>query len=108
MPELRLPAKCIATQEDEDTFFTQLPPISMAYPDIYEYVIELEDELVTEDTLCALLELFRRYDAPLGQFAVFETVANRAWFRDPKAWWHEAVFGSVAQLQGELSMTQVH
>ncbi|WP_152976271.1 hypothetical protein [Methyloglobulus morosus] len=107
MPELRLPAKCFATPEDEDVFFTQLPPVTMAYPDIYEYVIDIEDELVTEDALCVLLELFRRYDAPLGQFAVFETVANRGWFRDPEAWWYEAVFGSAKQQSG-LPATLVH
>jgi len=95
MPELRIPVKCFATQEDEDAFFTQLPPLIMAYPDIYEYVIQLEDEPMAEDTLRGLLELFRRYDAPLGQFAFFETVANRGWLREPTAWWYEAVFGSA-------------
>lgn len=107
MPELRLPAKCFSTPDDEDAFFTQLPPVNMAYPDIYEYVIELEDDLATEATLLALLELFRRYDIPLGQFAVFENDTNRDWFRDPEAWWHEAVFGS-AELQGGLPTTPVH
>ncbi|MFA5982982.1 MAG: hypothetical protein WC782_03110 [Methylococcaceae bacterium] len=95
MPDLRLPVKCFATQEDEDAFFNQLPPVLMAYPDIYEYVIQLEDEPMDEDTLIGLLELFRRYNAPLRQFVVFETVANRAWLRDPTAWWYQAVFGSA-------------
>lgn len=107
MPELRLPAKCFATPEDEDAFFSQLPSVSMAYPDIYEYVIELEDELVDEDTLRTLLELFQRYGVPLGQFAVFENVANRDWFRNPEAWWYAAVFGG-AKLQDDLLAVQLH
>ena len=107
MPELRLPANCFASLEDEDAFFTQMPPVSMAYPDIYEYVIELEGELVTDDTVHSLMELFQRYGAPLGQFAVFETLANREWFRNPKAWWYEAVFADT-DLPGGLPPAQIH
>lgn len=95
MPELRLPAACLTTPEEEEAFFAQMPPVTMAYPDIYEYAIVVEDPLLTEDTLLTLLGLFRRYHAPMGQFAAFETPENHPWFRDPQAWWYEAVFSTA-------------
>jgi len=30
----------------------------------------------------------------MRQLAKFETAANRAWFRNPDAYWYEAVFAS--------------
>jgi hypothetical protein len=94
MPELRLPAACLRTSEEEDAFFAALPQVAMAYPEIYDYVIQVDDAPLGEEALRALLALFRHYQAPMAQLAVFETPANCAWFRDPEAWWHEPVFAS--------------
>lgn len=36
--------------------------------------------------------LCQRYGIDMRQLARFETSANRAWFRDPAKYWHDAVF----------------
>jgi hypothetical protein len=39
-----------------------------------------------------LLALFHRYDIEMSQLAQFESPSNRAWFADPKKYWHKRVF----------------
>ena len=46
-----------------------------------------------KDDLRQLLAVFRRYGVDMRQLAKFETAKNRAWFCDPKMYWHKAVFG---------------
>ncbi|MGZ3275360.1 MAG: hypothetical protein ACXU8S_13120 [Phenylobacterium sp.] len=46
-----------------------------------------------QDDLRQLLALCRRYGVNMRQLAKFESKENRAWFRDPKMYWHAAVFG---------------
>jgi hypothetical protein len=45
------------------------------------------------DDLRQLLAVCRRYGVDMRQLAKFETAKNRDWFRDPKSYWHQAVFG---------------
>lgn len=47
-----------------------------------------------QDDLRQLLALAHRYHLDMRKFAKFETDANRAWFRDPSAYWFNGVFGS--------------
>ena len=46
-----------------------------------------------EDDLRQLLALCHRYGVGMRQLAKFECLKNRSWFRDPKMFWHKAVFG---------------
>ena len=45
-----------------------------------------------QDDLRQLIALLYRYGADMRQLAKFETAKNRAWFCDPKKFWHKAVF----------------
>ena len=44
------------------------------------------------DDLRQLIALCRRYGVDMRQLAKFETDHNRVWFRDPRAFWHRAIF----------------
>jgi hypothetical protein len=44
-----------------------------------------------------LIGLFERYGVEMSQLAQFESPANRAWFRAPAAYWHDAVFGAASR-----------
>jgi hypothetical protein len=46
-----------------------------------------------KDDLRQPIALCRRYGVDMRQLAKFETAKNRDWFRDPMAYWHQAVFG---------------
>ncbi|TLU70654.1 hypothetical protein [Lichenicoccus roseus] len=46
-----------------------------------------------QDDLRQLLALGHRYGFDMRQLAKFETDANRDWFGNPLAYWHDAVFG---------------
>jgi hypothetical protein len=46
-----------------------------------------------EDDLRQLIALCRHYGVDMRQLAKFETAKNRHWFRDPKTYWYQAVFG---------------
>jgi hypothetical protein len=46
-----------------------------------------------KDDLRQLLALCHRYGVDMRQLAKFETAKNRDWLRDPKSYWHQAVFG---------------
>jgi hypothetical protein len=46
-----------------------------------------------KDDLLQFLALCHRYGADMKQFAKFETAKNRDWFRNPKNYFHRAVFG---------------
>ena len=50
-----------------------------------------------QDDLRQFLALARRYGLDMRKFAKFETEDNRHWFRDPRKYWHEAVFGAQVQ-----------
>jgi hypothetical protein len=47
-----------------------------------------------KDDLRQLIALQYRYGADMRQLAKFETAKNRDWLRNPKAFWHKAVFGT--------------
>jgi len=83
-------------QSDERAFFEWLRRI----PCVEAYRGEGQLGLVVDlrrapkkDELRELLALCRRYGMDMHQLAKFETSRNRSWFRDPKAYWYEAVFG---------------
>lgn len=50
-----------------------------------------------KDELRELLALCQRYGVNMRQLAKFETARNRHWFRDPKKYWHSAVFGPLSK-----------
>ena len=45
-----------------------------------------------DNDLRELAAFFYRYKIDLRQLASFSTGAGRAWFRDPKMYWHKRVF----------------
>ena len=50
----------------------------------------------SNNDLRQLLAVCQRYGVDMRQLAKFETAANRSWFRNPRSYWHEAVFGRSA------------
>src|ERR1700678_1889331 len=50
-----------------------------------------------KDDLRQLLALCHRYGVDMRQLAKFENAKNRAWFCDPKMYWHANVFGGKAE-----------
>lgn len=81
---------------DERAFFEWLGRI----PCVERYVGEGRAGLVVylkraprDDELRELLALCHRYGVGMRQLAKFETARNRGWFRNPKKYWHRAVFG---------------
>ena len=82
-------------QSDERAFFEWLARI----PCVESYVGEGRRGLVVSlkrrpgnDDLRQLIALCHRYGVDMRQLARFETAKNRTWFRDPKMYWHQAVF----------------
>ena len=49
-----------------------------------------------------LIALFIRYQLPAWQLAVFETAANRGWFRRRGMYWYDEVFGKAALTRKRL------
>jgi hypothetical protein len=81
---------------DERAFFEWLERIpcvaSVAGDGTLGLVVRLKRK-PAQDDLRQLLALCRRYGVNMRQLAKFESSANRGWFRDPKMYWHTAVFG---------------
>lgn len=81
---------------DEQMFFEWLARI----PCVKSYEGDGNDGLVVrlkrrpgQDELRQIIALLYRYRADMRQLAKFETAQNRAWFCEPKTFWHKAVFG---------------
>ncbi len=58
-----------------------------------DLLIDIKDDKLDDTSLRELLALFWRYGIDMSQLAAFESDANRAWFRDPGAYWYSKVFG---------------
>ena len=58
-----------------------------------DLLIGLKSHELDDTSLRELLALFRRYSVEMSQLAAFESDANRAWFRDSRAYWYSKVFG---------------
>jgi hypothetical protein len=51
----------------------------------------------SRQSLHDLIALFQRYRiSRMSQLAAFVSDSNRAWFTDPKKFWHRKIFGSSA------------
>lgn len=52
----------------------------------------------SQQSLRDIIALFQRYRiSGMSQLAAFLSDSNRAWFNDPKKFWHRKVFGSSAR-----------
>lgn len=84
-------------QNDERAFFEWLARIpcvaSFAGEGVHGLVVRLKRR-PGKDDLRQLVAICHRYGVDMRQLAKFETVGNRVWFRDPKKYWHDAVFGA--------------
>jgi hypothetical protein len=87
-------------QSDERAFFEWLSRI----PSVESYAGDGRNGLVVrlkrrpgEDDLRQLLALCHRYGVDMRQLAKFETAKNRDWFRDPRKYWYQAVFGKKSK-----------
>jgi hypothetical protein len=82
---------------DERAYFewlSRIPCVERYYGDgRHGLVVELK-RAPWKDELRELLALCHRYGVDMRQLAKFETSKNRAWFRAPHAYWHNAVFGA--------------
>ncbi len=59
--------------------------------------IRLRSTMLSAPALRELLAVYKRYGGNLRDLAVLESPSNRAWFRDPAAFWYRSVFGSTSR-----------
>ncbi len=81
---------------DERAFFewlARIPCVERYFGDGPRGLVVQLTRRPRQDELRELLALCHRYRVGMRQLAKFETARNRAWFCDPIAYWHEAVFG---------------
>ncbi|MBF6204317.1 hypothetical protein IU483_09310 [Streptomyces gardneri] len=83
---------------DEAAFFEWLDRI----PSVRSYGGRLStleivvDTPVDDDSLRELVALFYRYHIDLAQLRQLDNTQIGPWFRDPRKFWHEPVFGTSA------------
>jgi hypothetical protein len=96
MPTLiRTPDGPYGSQGDERAFHewvARIACIKRAWGSGRTLYLEIPRRRISDVCLRELLALFRRYDISMAQLAQFESKSNRAWFRNPVAYWHRAVF----------------
>ncbi len=51
---------------------------------------------ISDKGLRELLAIFHRYRIDMRQLARFQSPSNKAWFADPKKYWHKRVFKAEA------------
>jgi len=95
--ELVLSAKRVwhYSECDEAAFFEwldKLPCVKRYEGELDVLSIYVDEAKVDESALRELLALFRRYAVEMKQLRVFDRREFAAWFRDPRAYWHAAVF----------------
>jgi len=86
-------------QSDETAFFEWLARIPCVErsegrgPDLFIHL----SRAPTDADLRELAAFFYRYGIDMSQLAQFGSGRRRAWFRDPKMYWHRRVFGAAAR-----------
>jgi len=58
-----------------------------------ELHIHLRSKRLSATALRELLALYMRFRGNMQELAQFEASSNASWFRNPKGYWYEAVFG---------------
>lgn len=84
-------------QNDETAFFewlARVPCVERFDGEGLDLVIHLSRAPKDAD-LRELAAFFYRYKIDMRQLARFGTGTKRAWFRDPKMYWHRRVFGAA-------------
>jgi hypothetical protein len=97
MNEIRCKGITFFSRGDEEAFFLwarTIPHIREIGGERDEIVLRLQANAIADDSLRELIGLFHRYGVAMRQLAAFETVENKAWFRDTEKYWHAAVFGN--------------
>lgn len=95
--ELTLIAKRVwyYSENDEAAFFEWLDKLACVKRyegELDALNIHVDKSKVDEHALRELLALFLRYRVDLKQLRVFDRDEFAYWFRDPRAYWHRAVF----------------
>jgi hypothetical protein len=83
-------------QNDEAAFFewlARIPCVDRFEGEGRKLFIHLA-RAPTDADLRELAAFFYRYRIDMRQLATFASGARRAWFRDPKMYWHRRVFGT--------------
>lgn len=100
--ELALAAKRVwyYSECDETAFFEwldKLPCVKRYEGELDVLMIYVDEAKVDENSLRELLALFRRFSVEMKQLRVFDRDEFALWFRDPRAYWHAAVFQGQRQ-----------
>ncbi len=95
--ELVLSAKRVwyFSEHDEAAFFEwldKLPCVQRYEGKLDVLSIYVDPSKVNESSVRELLALFRRYSVEMTQLRVLDRDEFASWFRDPRAYWHAAVF----------------
>ena len=81
---------------DERAFFAWLqsiPGVVKVEGRGRELCVHLRSKRLSAAALRELLALYSRYQGNMRELAQFEQSSNASWFRNPKAYWYEGVFG---------------
>jgi hypothetical protein len=87
------------SEKDEELFSDWIKKIACVkncYGKDIDIIIDLHN-VVSNKSLRDLIGLFYRYNINMSQLSIFETKENKAWFRNPQAYWYESVFMSLQQ-----------
>jgi len=94
--ELQASEVSFFSDNDESSFFEwlkKIPCVEHIEGKQATLYITVNMTLVDEECLREFLALFRRFAVPMRQLCVFDRDEFASWFRDRRAYWHEAVFG---------------
>jgi hypothetical protein len=86
-------------ENDERAFFEWLARIAC----LERFEGELRDLFIhlagapSDDDLRELAAFLYRYKIDMRQLARFSTGTQKAWFREPKMYWHKRVFGGAVR-----------
>lgn len=82
------------SQLDEASFFkwAQQIPCVTSIDDLFLHV---RSKRISETDLRDLIALMHRYRMPMAQLQQFLNERNEHWFKSPKMYWHQDVFGAL-------------
>lgn len=82
------------SQLDEDHFFTWAQEID-CITSIEMGYLHIDPEKINEATLRDVLALLERYKLSAKSLTALCNSKNEIWFKNPQAFWYQAVFGNA-------------
>ena len=81
------------SQLDEDSFFSWVQQIPCV-KSVENGFLHIRSKRLSEVDLRDLIAVMHRYQMPMAQLQQFLDKRNEHWFKSPKMYWHQQIFGS--------------